>query len=286
MRIEGAIRIDLDAVEISWRRGSSARQRSAHRLPFEPSVPGAPPSPEAVGKALSRALDLAHKGRRFFSPRLGILLADAYTQMTVLRFDQLPRSRSDVNLLVLQRFCRQHRLAPSQTAISYTPQARTSSGEYVVICAMDAAICQAIQQSLRDRSLHADLIAGESVAILCAIQDLLSPPPSLLVLLYPDCATLVLRTEAGVIAHIAAFRRGDRSASAFARALSSRLERYAAAGGLTPEISAIDVIDRSGGIGMLSPLANLPYPVRDLSRHLAAAGAVGTGWEMVLRRAA
>jgi hypothetical protein len=263
MRVDGAIRIGLAAIEAVWRgRSVPAGRRLIDRGTM---------ADRSLESALGGILDAAPR-RRFLSPHLRIVIADPHMQMAVIRFQQLPRSRSDLELLVTQRFCRDHRLEPSAATIAFAAQGEAQGGHHVLVCALNAALAKAVLQSFAARNVHPDIVAAESVFTIRALQSHLSGALSLLVLLYIDYATIVLWQAPDVIGHIGVFQQHDRPRPEFIGVLKTRIERYAALLSGERERPVVHILDCGDDASEAAAFHDLPYPVRDLRRDPAIAG--------------
>ena len=272
MRVDGAIRVGLWAIDATWRGGStSGAALNGHDIiAAQTAQPRQPIASVAI--ALGHVLDAAPRRGRFFSPHLRIMIADPYLQMAVIRFQQLPRSRGDLALLVTQRFCRDHRLEQGAATIAYAPQGEAQGERHVMVCALNAALAKTIAQSLTARDLHADIIAAESVFAIRALQTTLFAAPTLLLLLYGDYATIVLWRSPEVIGHVSVFQPHERSRSAFLETLRTRLERYGAVLARQQDQITVGVAEWSENSGEAHIFRDLPYPVRDIRREPALAG--------------
>lgn len=259
---DGLIRIGTSAIDAVWRRGRLATPvRILERIAPTP-IHGY----LAFDAALGRVLSSAPHRRLFFSPHLRIMLADPLLQMAVIRFNQLPRSRSDVELLVTQRFCRDHRAKPADIRIACSLQPDGQGERSVLVCAQNARLADAIQKSLAERKLHADIIAAESMFAIRALQSALSPAPSLLLLLHRDYATIILWTKPTVISHIGVFQQHDRTRAQFLSALKTRIERYAATVHADTDRLTIDLLTSTESGEEANVFGELPNQIRNL-RH-------------------
>ena len=272
MRVDGAIRVGLWAIDAAWRGGSTSEAMvNGHDIiAAQAAQPRQPIASVAI--ALGKVLDAAPRRGRFFSPHLRIMIADPFVRMAVIRFQQLPRSRGDLELLVTQRFCRDHQLEQGEAAIAYAPQGEAQGERHVMVCALNTALANTILQSLAARDLHADIVAAESVFAIRALQNTLSAAPSLLLLLYADYATIALWRSSEVIGHIGVFQQHERSRSEFLDMLRTRLERYAAVMARQPVQITVGVVECGENSGEADIFRDLPYPVRDIRRGPALAG--------------
>ncbi len=284
MQVDCSIRIGLSAVDAVWRNGGpAASARHSERLPLGSDAQTWPDCAE-TGAALGRVLEAMPARRRRFSPHLRVMLADPLLQMAVLRFNQLPRARADVELLVTQRFCRDHRIEPGAVSIAYSVQGAAGGERHVMVCALNAALAGSLQQRLNARRLHADVMTTESMYAIRALAGVLSPAPSLLLLLYSDYATVILWAAPDTAGHIGVFQQHQRPRAEFLATLKTRLKRYAAAGGYQPDSVGVDVLACGDDPAEAEVFRDLPHPVRNLWRDAAAAAArpaARPAWELI-----
>ncbi len=284
MEADCSIRIGLSAIDAVWRNGSPAGSlRRSEQLPLSADTQARPDGAE-TDAALGRLLEAMPGRHRLFSPHLRVMLADPCLQMAVLRFSQLPRARADVELLVTQRFCRDHRIESGAVTIAYSVQGAAGGERYVMVCALNAALAGSLQQSLNAHRLYADVITAESIYAVRALAGALSPAPSLLVLLYSDYATVILWAAPDTAGHIGVFQQHGRPRAEFLATLKTRLKRYAAASGHQPNSVAVDILSCGDDPVEAEVFRDLPHPVRDLWHDAATGTARPAGrpaWELI-----
>lgn len=285
MKIDGSIRIGLSTVDATWRTGGRAAPwRKRERFASENDEQARANYGE-VAAALDRLLAAKPAGRRLFSPHLRIALADPHLQLAVIRFSQLPRSRKDIDLLVTQRFCRDHRIEPNAASFAYALQKEAHGEHHVMVCALNATLGSNISQLLHAHRLHADVFTAESIYTIRALPAALLRAPSLVLLLYDDYATIVFWSGPGIANHIGVFQQRDRSRREFLTALNARLERYATSHENSTHALAVDVLTCGEDQTEAAAFQNLPYAVRDLRREPALARIWPTNrplWETIV----
>lgn len=270
MGVDLSIRVGLDEVEVKWRRrrGNACAQKIAGSERSASSLH----DPRAIGSALSAALLQTKPRRIYLAPHIRVALADPYLRVAVLRFAQLPRSRADRKLLVTQRFCHDHNLRPAETAVCFDEwRAKGGEPQSVVASATEAALPGEISGSLARHGLYADVIAPESAFAVRYLRRWLSPPPRILLLIYPDYAAISIWTEDAAPRHGATLRVEALDGDGFAAKVMRRLQRYLSAetGGSDFALDVLDLTQNSSlSNAVLHGLASLSNRTRDLRTQM------------------
>lgn len=281
------IGLALDHVSVTWRswRGDTKEVRQPLSVPADGV---AHPGPEENLAALDIALDKAVPAGRLVSPRVEIALADPYFRTAIMHLAALPRRQGDRQLVVTQRFCREHRLEARSFSVAFAVLDAAARDKIVLVCAMPRNLGAGLVQLLAKHSLHADVIAPEFLDALAHAASA-GAAPTVLVASQPRYATLLVLSRPGRLAHIATLRQGAATTEDLAERVNARLTRYASdTGGATtpvvvsyPPTTAIGApVFRPSGLPR-PPRANLNFSrdhraaARALSTSLAAIGVIG-----------
>lgn len=238
-----AIRVGPASVTADLSHGRDVRRATV-------DVGGDPPA-----TALSTCLDCLFPGIPRTAPRVTLALSDALARSSVLRFDALPRRAADRQLIIAQRFCRDHKIDAKQTAIAFSVHA-TPGTVRVLATAIPRDLVTAITATLSSHGLYADIIAADVALAHVSVPHARTSRSSVLAVTTETGATLLLRDATGTPLNIATLSGNE--PGALADRLNARVDRYAHHLGVAPTIP-VHVHDPVN-IGLSAAVARLRAP--------------------------
>ena len=210
------LRIDDERVHARLRRWGRE-----DRLAEAPTLSG------TLADAVAGAVGSVLPGRRVVNPRLRVILSGSEPRGAVLRLDALPRRRADRDLVIVQRFCREYRLDPSEIAVAHAIHTSAARGAAGVIEFAPRAYVEAIRAGCAAHGLHCDEIVSELSVVHRAMAARRGSEAGLVLVLAARRTTFLLLDTDGLPRSVAALAEASSSPAAQARLLS-RVSRYAA----------------------------------------------------------
>ena len=181
---------------------------------------------DALSDAIAEVLGEVLPSKRLANPHVRVVLRGSEPRSAVLRFDALPRSTTDRDLVIRQRFCREYRLDPQAVAISHALAPLPGGGAAGTIEFAPKAFIAAIHEGCAVRGIHADEIVSELSLAHRAMTARHGGGAGLVLLLAPGRTTFLLLDTDGLPKSVAALPETVDDADAQARMIS-RVCRYA-----------------------------------------------------------
>jgi hypothetical protein len=212
------------------------------------SADAGPESGQAMRTAIDAVLGSILPERMLTSPFVRIALGGSHIMPAVLPFVTLPRPAADRDLIISQRFCREHRLDPQSVAVIGCPLGNGKSGNGKVLClAVGRNTINGIKGALAGRGLYPDVIAPASLLRCQESGRGALEGPAVALLDERDSAAILVWDEHGTIVHIAAMALSGKDATGTAQRITARIRRYALVAGAEGAPAAVYVDGRIGG---------------------------------------
>jgi len=267
------LRISAGQVHGVWHGASwsgNGRTEAAAGFGTDGLSGNAPP----LGAALDSVLAAILPPRRITSPFVCVSLGGSHVMAAIMPFAKLPKSPADRQLVISQRFCREHRLELGSVAIIGSPLQGSKIGGGRILClAVEQGTLREIEKGLAGRGLHADIIAPEYLLKFAQANSLELETPGIALFEESGFRTFLVWDEQGTIAHIATVRRPGQYDAEAQRRMTARIWRYAQIVGRQDTPVAVYIDGRvAGGIA-----ADSAYPSHRLKllEWSAAAGTEG-----------
>jgi hypothetical protein len=179
----------------------------------------------SLGEALSRVLSGILPRRRLLAPFVCAGLADTHFYAAILTFSKLPKAERDRVLVISQRFCRDHRLDPSEFAVCGSRLGPAKGGgEAVLSIAVPHALLSQIKAPLAANGLYPDVIAPEFMLRFAQAATNELKSPGIALMLRADGGTILVWDKHRSIVHVGAFANLEDAEAA--RRTASRIGRY------------------------------------------------------------
>jgi hypothetical protein len=241
------LEIGATQVEGLWQAprwaGGAKRQAAAAFSSGEGAESG-----QALRTAIDSVLGSILPERMLTSPFVRIALGGPHIMPAVLPFVTLPRPAADRNLIIFQRFCREHRLEPQSVAVIGCPLGNGKSGNGKVLClAVERNTLNDIKSALAGRGLHPDVIAP---AYLLRCQESgrgALEGPAVALLEERGAVAILVWDEHGTIVHIAAMALSGKDAIGTGQRITARIRRYALVAGAEGASATVYIDGRIDG---------------------------------------